>query len=59
MPGSDEQLRLMYSLQESLLLADQLGLRLIGCHIDQAIATLERQCALRRAAMPPITQSVI
>lgn len=59
MPGSNDQLRLMYSLLVSLQLADQLGLRLIGCHIDQAIATLERQCALRRATMPPITQSVI
>jgi hypothetical protein len=57
MRGSDDQLRLMHALQDALDLTDQLGLPMVGCHIDHALATLERQCALIRPAAPAKTQS--
>jgi hypothetical protein len=58
MPDPTDQYRLMRTLQEALDLADRLGLGVVGCHIDHALATVERQCALTRQAAPVTTQSL-
>ncbi len=58
MPAPADPLRLMATLQDALGLADRLGFRLVGCHIDQALATLERQYALTRSTIPATTESV-
>jgi hypothetical protein len=59
MSASADKLRLMNTLQDALALSDRLQLGLVGCYVDHALATLERQCALTRAAAPVTTQSPI
>jgi len=57
MLGPEDRLRLMHTLQGALDLTDQLGLPMVGCHIDHALATLERQCAVTRPAAPAKARS--
>lgn len=52
-----DQLRLINLLQDALELADHLGMTIVGCQIDHALATVEARCGLERAGTADSAQS--
>lgn len=58
MPHSS-QARLIEQLRAALVLADQLGLNLIACHIDHALALANETACLGQPVALPYTSSVM